>query len=57
MPKPLVLLFIMIWLVIAAFALQWGFTTNWSDPNLLIDAGLALGITVVVFAALLYKLK
>ncbi len=57
MPKPIVLLFIFVWLVIAAFALQAGFTTNWSDSNLLINVGVALGITVVVFAALLYKLR
>ena len=55
MPNPLVLLLIMVWLVVAALALQWGFTNNWSDPNMLFVLLFGLVATTVVAAAIYYK--
>jgi hypothetical protein len=55
MPNPLVLLFIVVWLVVTALALQWGFTNNWSNPNMLFALLFWLVVTTVVAAAIYYK--
>jgi hypothetical protein len=58
MPNPLVLVFILIWLVVAALVLQWGFTYNWSYSNLqVILLLLFTAVTIGTAAVVLYKRK
>jgi hypothetical protein len=58
MPNPVVIIFIMIWLVVAALILQWGFTYNWSYSNMqVILLFLFAAVTIGTASVLLYKRK
>jgi hypothetical protein len=58
MPNPLVIMFIMIWLVVAALVLQWGFTYNWSYSNMqIILLFLFAAVTIGITSVMLYKRK
>ena len=58
MPNPLVIIFIMIWLVVAALVLQWGFTYNWSYSNMqVILLLLFTAVTIGTTSVMLYKRK
>jgi 4-amino-4-deoxy-L-arabinose transferase-like glycosyltransferase len=57
MSTPLVLIFIIAWLVVIALALQWGFTNNWSDPNMLFVLLFWVVVTTVAAGAIYNKSK
>ena len=58
MPNPLALVFIIIWLVVAALVLQWGFTYNWSYSNTQVILLLSFyAVTIAAASVIFYKRK